>query len=992
MKSTSGRKSRKAKKPAAASSDEKRTKKDLIEELVKLRKKAAGEGRVKTDRKKAREELRSIFELSQDMICTAGLDGFFKRVNPAFKRILGYTEKDMLAKPFMDFVHPEDRVSTLAALEKQGAGRSVIKFENRYRCKDGSYKWLAWSSSPLPGTKLVQAIARDVTRIRQAEFRITWQRDLALALSSITRLEPGLAVCLYAATEITGMDCGGIYLVDEQTGTVDLKLHQCLPKDFVKAAGHFEADSPHAKIVMNGEPVYTEHLLMDVPLKEAEKQEKLRALAIVPILYEKRVIGCINVASHTLDDIDNHTRMALETIAPQIGNALSRLESEDAKRQAVEDLRQSEARFRSIFESKMIGTLLWNANGDITDANDVFLQMVGYTRDEILSGEVRWRDITPPEYTELDSKALEEIAATGVMSPIEKEYICKDGSRIPILMGAASLPGPTFSGVAYVVDITDRVRAQEALVESQERLKAFMDSAIDGMTLWDSDFNLVEINPMTLKMFPPRTKKEDLIGRSALDIVPNLKDSSRYDEYMKVMRTGEPFIADDIVPHPKFGERHLTVKAFKVGDGLGIINSDITAQKLVERELAIRNRLAEVFLTVLDEEMYADILQILLEVMESEFGVFGYLDEKGDFVVPSMTRGVWEKCNVPDKDIVFPRDTWGDTTWPRTIREKKTIWTNERSIKIPEGHLAIFRHISMPIVHRGEAIGLIMVANKESDYIEEDIKLLETIGQAIAPILFGRLEKSRHKKARRVAEEQKELTLEDLRRSNTELEQFAYVASHDLQEPLRMVSSYVHLLERRYKDKLDDDARDFIGFAVEGANRMKKLVEDLLIFSRVGTREKEPGPVDTTKAVKAAIANLGPAIEEAHARVEVDTLPPVMGDETQLMQLFQNLIANGVKFRGEEAPKVHVSAKIEGSDCLFKVKDNGIGIDPKFQDRVFIIFQRLHGRAEYSGTGIGLAVSKKIVERHGGRIWFESEPGKGSTFYFTIPVRGGSES
>ncbi|MFH1436255.1 MAG: ATP-binding protein [Pseudomonadota bacterium] len=245
---------------------------------------------------------------------------------------------------------------------------------------------------------------------------------------------------------------------------------------------------------------------------------------------------------------------------------------------------------------------------------------------------------------------------------------------------------------------------------------------------------------------------------------------------------------------------------------------------------------------------------------------------------------------------------------------------------------------------------------------------------------------------RKMVEQKLQLTLEDLRRSNTDLEQFAYVASHDLQEPLRMVSSYMRLLERRYKEKLDDDAKDFIGFAVDGANRMKRLVDDLLVFSRVGTQGKDLVPVDSTKTAKEAVANLKPAIDEAGAEVELGTLPPVIGDETQLVQLFQNLIANAIKFKSEEPPRVHVFAEIKGGNCVFSVRDNGIGIEPQFSDRIFVIFQRLHGRTEYSGTGIGLAVSKRIVERHGGKIWVESEPGKGSTFFFTIPVKGGQAS
>jgi PAS domain S-box-containing protein len=229
---------------------------------------------------------------------------------------------------------------------------------------------------------------------------------------------------------------------------------------------------------------------------------------------------------------------------------------------------------------------------------------------------------------------------------------------------------------------------------------------------------------------------------------------------------------------------------------------------------------------------------------------------------------------------------------------------------------------------------------------------------------------------------------ESLERSNKELEQFAYVASHDLQEPLRMVASYTQLLSKRYKGKLDSDADEFISYAVDGANRMQMLINDLLDYSRVGTRGKDFVMTKFDDVLEKTLGDLKKAVEESGAKVTIDPLPSLMSDEGQIGQLFQNLISNAIKFRGDDPPQIHISSEKNENKWIFSVRDNGIGIDSEYSNRIFEIFQRLHSKEEYAGSGIGLAICKKIVERHGGNIWIESEPGKGSTFYFTIPIKG----
>ncbi len=284
--------------------------------------------------------------------------------------------------------------------------------------------------------------------------------------------------------------------------------------------------------------------------------------------------------------------------------------------------------------------------------------------------------------------------------------------------------------------------------------------------------------------------------------------------------------------------------------------------------------------------------------------------------------------------------------------------------------------LSAPLLHHGEPIGCLNLHSlTENAYSELHRLLAERIAIYIAGAIAN-------------AELHAQVTLQadELARSNRELEQFAYVASHDLQEPLRMVSSYVELLGRRYSGKLDERADKYIYFAVDGATRMQRLITDLLAYSRVGTQGVDLAPTDTAPVVEEALSNLEVALANSDARVVYPDLPRVTADSSQLVQLFQNLIGNALKFKGEQRPRVEVRAERDGSYWLFSVRDNGVGFDQKYADRVFGVFKRLHRNSEIAGTGIGLAICQRIIDRHGGRIWAESKPGSGATFYFTLPA------
>ncbi|MFL5351537.1 PAS domain-containing protein [Archangium sp.] len=282
--------------------------------------------------------------------------------------------------------------------------------------------------------------------------------------------------------------------------------------------------------------------------------------------------------------------------------------------------------------------------------------------------------------------------------------------------------------------------------------------------------------------------------------------------------------------------------------------------------------------------------------------------------------------------------------------------------------------LGTPLLVRGQLVGVLAVFGLRP-LDDETLATLATVADNLAQGL-----------ERRRAELSLQEHARELARSNEELQQFAYVASHDLQEPLRMVASYTQLLARRYQGRLDADADEFIRYAVDGVNRMQRLIQDLLAYSRVGTRGHEFKPLASGQALDKALANLKTLVDESGATLIQGKLPQVMVDETQLVQLFQNLVGNALKFRGSSPPRVLVEAERQGNEWRFTVEDNGIGIEPQYYERIFVIFQRLHGKEEYPGTGIGLAICKKIVERHGGRIGLDSQPGQGTTFWFTLPA------
>ena len=428
------------------------------------------------------------------------------------------------------------------------------------------------------------------------------------------------------------------------------------------------------------------------------------------------------------------------------------------------------------------------------------------------------------------------------------------------------------------------------------------------------------------------------------------------------------------------------------GEIAGLIGTvvDITERKQSEQREAIENAVAR-FLG--SDQSLGDalrgIMQVMCERLDWACAARWSLDEAQNRLHCIETYSVDDPAvraflEVSGRETFVPGTSGlirrvlatGNSVWVADVTEKPDFL---------RGPLAkscgLHGAFALPVLMGEKVLGAIEFFSREPRHPDKWLlQITVSVGRQIGQLMARR----QAEEEARIAHDELEVKARELERSNEELQQFAYVASHDLQEPLRMVASYTQLLQRRYADRFDGDAREFMDFIVDGAARMKQLIEDLLAYSRVGTRARELSSTASAAALDKALANLRGAQEASGAEVTRDEMPEVLADSAQLAQVFQNLIGNAMKFRGEAAPRIHVAAETRERVWVFTVRDNGIGLDPQYADRIFMMFQRLHNKAEYPGTGIGLAICKKIVERHGGRIWVESQPGQGSTFGFTI--------
>ncbi|MBN1977903.1 MAG: GAF domain-containing protein [Anaerolineae bacterium] len=570
-----------------------------------------------------------------------------------------------------------------------------------------------------------------------------------------------------------------------------------------------------------------------------------------------------------------------------------------------------------------------------------------------------------------------------------------------------------FSIYAYLAAAA-RKRIEHAQEEKQETTQKYLDMAGVMLLALDTSEKVTFINQKGCEILG--YERGEIIGKTWCEHF--LPEHTRQD----VKPVFQALLAGEIEPAEYFenpiltknGEErtiawHNTILKDDAGNINRVISSgeDITDIKRAEGmlwqravQLSLLNEVGSKIVAVLDLD---SLLERATNLVQESFGyhhaaIFA-MDREQDELAMRTKAGSFAHLYPPDHRLKLGQGMVGWVALHGEMLLANDVNAEPHYVNLYPGVLPDGSELSVPLQIGEEIVGVLDVQSPQKNAFDEnDVIVIETLADQIAVAmenarLYNALqqeleERVRAEAIRAQAEKRLEHYAAELERSNKELEQFAYIASHDLQEPLRMVTSYLQLIEQRYKGQLDESADDFIGYAVDGVARMQMLIHDLLTYSRVSTRAKPFEPTNCADVLNHALANLKLAVEESGATVTFDGLPTVAADATQLIQVFQNLIGNAIKFCRKDPPRIHVSAKRKGAKWLFSVRDNGIGIAPEHVERIFLIFQRLHTREEYPGTGIGLAVCKKIVERHGGRIWVESQPEEGSTFYFTIPAQG----
>jgi PAS domain S-box-containing protein len=859
-----------------------------------------------TDRKQAEEMLNTSAERLRLSLEAAAMGTWdFNPITGALnwdarcKKMFGLPpEVEVNYDTFLAGLHPEDRQHVHEVVQRAFDAASGGFYDVEYRTiglRDGGVlRWVRATGQAAFDDKgrairFVGTI-RDITDRKRAEEQLRKLNRLLKALSNSSH------ALMHAADEseylgevcrIAVEDCGHAmvwvgYAEDDENKSVRPVAHAGFEEGYLGTLRLTWADTergggPTGTAIRTARPVICPNMLTDprfAPWREQALKRGYASSIAIPLLSAGQAFGALTIYSRQADPFAPDEVKLLEDLAADLTYGITSLRLRKAHALAERAIRESEERYRRLFEDDLTGDFLASPDGRILLCNAAFARIHGFAdaREAVGSNLIDLK-VEPENWTIL----LNLVKQHRIAERFESDHRRVDGTVVNVIenvVGVFNAEGKLTQVQGYIFEVTEQKRAERAIQRQNELLGG--------------------IN---------RVFESVMAGAGEED----------------------------------FGMACLAVAEALTGSAVSFIGS--TGPDGLLHDIAICNPAREVC-SVYDQQ--------------------GRRRLPGDFHI----HGV---CG-------------------RVLLDGKTLLTNDPaahpdSIGLPKGHPPLTSFLGVPLRQQGRVIGMIAVGNRAGGYGSDERSALETLAGAISEAFARRQAET----SLRSSEERLREQAADLLAVNRDLEQFAYIASHDLQEPLRAVGGFVTLLRQRYRGKIDEAGDGYIDSAVDGVKRMQALIEGLLEYSRVGTRGNVPAPTSAQDALQAALQNLQTRIQESSAIVASDPLPTVQADAIQLTRLFQNLISNAIKFCSERSPEIQIGARRQEGSWLFWVRDNGIGIEPQYGERIFLIFQRLHTRTQYPGTGIGLAICKRIVERHGGSIWVESRLGQGSTFYFTLP-------
>jgi PAS domain S-box-containing protein len=904
-----------------------------------------------------RSFLRQVIDTVPAFICVKTEAGPYALANKSLAKAYGTIVSDVEGKSDLDFSPTPEEAAAFRKddLEVIHSQKTKTIAEELITYADGTIHWLSTTKIPIldpdASCSKVLAVAMDITELRnhREHLQELVEKRTTEMTASQTALIEAQAVARMGSWEYDAIG-------DGIKGSEEFyRLFDVAPKEITRLsqfAGRLHPDD-------------RERVQCDVA--DALKQNR-------PYDTDYRV----KLGDGGWRNINARGRVFTDTAGKTVSMVGTCLDITERK-QAEEALRESQEKYYYLYENSPVGMYHTKIDGSgIIEINNSACKMLGFTKEELIGkpSAIRWAD--PNRRSEI----LKILNEHGVAINFDAEILKKDNSKLSCLLSMKVFKDKDYIE-GFIIDISDRKLAEEALKDANDNLEykikertkelrlsqqrqflhvqqtplAVVEFAVDG--------TISEWNPAAEIMFG--YTMNEAVGKFWTFIVP-AKTHPYLDgvwESLVSQKGGTRSSNENVTKDGKI----ITCEWFNTplineeGKTIGVASliMDISEQKRAEE--IIRN-------SEKDLREYLDVTPFPIAIVDTE-------DDKINFWSKSALKifGHIAPTTKEWYDLAYPDPEYQNDVverWKPILKSAQETGnpmnTGEYNITCHDGSVRICELYIAFLSNR-----LIVTFNDITERKKSENEII----------------KHREHLEEMVAERTKDLdkAISDLTRSNQELEQFAYVASHDLQEPLRMVSSYTQLLERRYKDKLDQDATDFINYAVDGANRMQRLINDLLEFSRVTTKGKPLVKMDLSTVLGQAVANLHNKIQETGSMIVNDDLPFAYGDEGQLVRVFQNLLDNAMKFRGEGAPRINVSSKTLEDKVEISISDNGIGIDKIYSERVFTIFQRLHTKADYPGTGIGLAICKRTIERHGGTIWFESEPGKGTTFYFTLNIK-----